>query len=109
MSYFIISNIIHTLTNYMSYLVDYLSAIAELERARQTEDLPRTTSFASLAYFSNISGPSRIAATGIRSSAPHEVAFQLDPMSRLMTADGSHRLFGFFACRVLTWHVQLAC
>ena len=35
----------------MSCLVGYLLPIAELERARQTEDLPRTMFFASIAYF----------------------------------------------------------
>ena len=88
LSYFIIANIIHIITNHMSCLVGYLLPIAELERARQTEDLPRTMSFASLAYFFHISGSPRIAATGIRSSAPHEVVFLLDPMSRSTTADG---------------------
>jgi len=51
-SYFIIANVVHIITNHMSCLVGYLLPIAELERARQTEDLPRTMFFASLAYFS---------------------------------------------------------
>lgn len=38
--------------------------------------------------FFHVSGSPRISATGIPSSAPHDVAFQLDPMSRLMTVDG---------------------
>jgi len=51
-SYFIIANIVHIITNHMSCLVGYLFLIAGLERARQTEDLSRTMFLASLAYFS---------------------------------------------------------
>jgi hypothetical protein len=51
MSYLIIANIIHIITNGMSRLIGHLFPIAELERARQTEDSPRTRFFASLAYF----------------------------------------------------------
>jgi len=80
MSYFIIANIIYIITNHMSCLVCHLLPIAELERARQMEDLPRTIVFRISCILFHVSGSPRIAAASIRYSALHEVAFQLDLM-----------------------------